>query len=79
MCYFEKETENERVSEVCLGMFSGIPELLEYLGSEFQIVNLVNNYILSYIDEDEEQIEVSSSISIWDVANEAKLLVLNKK
>lgn len=64
---------------MCLGLYGGIPELLEHLSSVFQIVNLNHNYILSYIDEDDEQIEISSSISIWDVANEAKMLVLNKK
>ena len=76
-CYLQMGTDNERTCEISLSDISSIPELTELIIKEFQFAS-TSTFILSYLDLDEEIIEISSSISIWDIVNEAKSLIISK-
>mmetsp|Transcript_8188 Transcript_8188/g.34398 ORF Transcript_8188/g.34398 Transcript_8188/m.34398 type:complete len:1216 (+) Transcript_8188:36-3683(+) len=72
-CYLHKGTSNQRIRKVVLSNVGSIDALLANIRKEFEWAD-DRKLTVGYLDEDDDLVEISSSISLEEVCSEAKLL-----
>jgi len=76
-CYLDKGTKQQRIRKISLSGVRSVEVLLQSIRKEFEWP--ANTPILvSYLDEDGDAIEISTSTSIDDIVEEAKSFLLTK-
>ena len=72
-CYLHKGAANQRIRKVVLNPASSTSELLSTIRKEFEWEE-DRKLTVGYLDDDDDLVEISSSINMDEVCNEAKLL-----
>ena len=75
-CYLNKGTPQQRIRKIGLENIKSFDDLRSVIKREFEWNDSVN-FAFVYLDIDGEEIEISSSISIEDVLNEATGFIIS--
>ena len=74
-CFVNKSTPQQRIRKISLMNLNGIRDLENAIRHEFEWEDSVL-FSFVYVDQDGDQIEISSSLSIDEVINEATSLLI---
>mmetsp|Transcript_12930 Transcript_12930/g.16170 ORF Transcript_12930/g.16170 Transcript_12930/m.16170 type:complete len:549 (-) Transcript_12930:69-1715(-) len=76
-CYLDKGTPQQRIRKISLLGVTSVDVLIQRIRNEFEWNN-EQSLLVSYVDDDGDLIEISSSTSIDDILEEAKSFQLTK-